>query len=348
MIHEFIDLIILAVLLVLLYEFITSLPSLLTNIPTNLPYPTFIPRPNSVPQNQVTAYVLTLINNDRHSYGLSDVYYSNVTSAQQHSDNMLRYAYLSHWDTYGLKPYMRYTVLGGRASISENVAYVYKSNGVNVLDSLRNMEYQMVYNDSYCCNNGHKYNILNPAHNEISIGVSYNLTTIYFTEDFVDYYINWVYDTPNFNNNIVSLKGQTLFGYNLSSVEVTYDAPLVNMSVEELRHTFSYGYGQTIAGIGYKLNGRNYYFPNLTTIYANTYVNQGNNFDVEFDISSLAQQYGSGEYTVIVWVINSTNRNNENLCTTDAYGIQHCNNFIAASYTLFLNGAGQPYIPTSV
>ena len=39
-------------------------------------------------------------------------------------------------------------------------------------------------NDSECCGNGHRDNILNSFHNRVSIGVSYDATHVYFVEDF--------------------------------------------------------------------------------------------------------------------------------------------------------------------
>ena len=68
-------------------------------------------------------YVLSLINKDRNQYGLGNVTLSSTSSGQQHTQSMLNYHYFSHWDIYGLKPYMRYTLLGGLGAVSENIAF---------------------------------------------------------------------------------------------------------------------------------------------------------------------------------------------------------------------------------
>lgn len=314
----------------------------------NLTYPGISPPNNYIPQNQTIANALALINGDRNAYGLSNVSYSNESSAQQHSQSMLTNNYFSHWDIYDMKPYMRYTLLGGRGAVTENVAYIFDSAGVNVTKSLANMEYNMMYNDLQCCNNGHRDNILDPTHTQVSLGVAYNRTVIYFTEDFIDNYISWFYGTPLMtNSNLVQLKGTVPSGYYLSTIEVSYDPPLQNQTQAQLKKTSDYGYGQTIAGVGYALNGRTYYYPNMMTINASRYVVSGNNFDAEFYLTNALNKYGPGEYTVMVWLANQPGVT-QNSCTTNSSGIQNCNEFIASTYTIFINSTMQQYIPTTV
>ena len=331
------------------YFVINGLPSSLPFTSTeNLSYPTTTVSQTTIPQNQTVSYALSLINKDRTAFGLSNVSLSNETSGQQHAESMLFYGYFSHWDVYGMKPYMRYTLLGGRGSVEENVAYIYRSNGIDVISALTQMENNLVYNDVQCCNNGHRYNILDPAHTTVSIGVAYNSTTIYLVQDFINNYISWFYGTPVDSNNVVSLKGSVPSGYSLSDIEITYDPPLQSLSPAQLArapYNSSYGYGQTVAGIGYTIGGRRYYYPNLTTINASTYTIQGNNFDVAFNIGSLVQRYGAGEYTLLIFIDNNTNPRN---CATGAGGGTYCTNFIASTYTIFINNNGQEYTPSNV
>ncbi len=355
MLRGLIQLVLLVIIVYLVYTLIRELPGglnlgQLTGLfnlnQLNLSYPVISPPNNYLPQNQVMAYTLSLINNDRAAYGLANVSYTNFSSAQQHSESMLENHYFSHWDIYGMKPYMRYTLLGGNGSVDENVAYIYNSSGVNVLGALKQMEYNMMYNDQQCCNNGHRDNILTPQHNYISIGVAYNRTTIYLTEDFIDNYIGWADGTPSYGNGAVMLRGNILPGYSLSAVEVSYDGPVMNMTRGQLDNTSSYGLGQTIAGIGHSSHGEVFYFQNITTVNATAYATQGQNFDVEFNIDSLIQKYGAGEYNLLVFLTNSTS--NPNYCYTDSAGVQHCSSFIASTYTIFINQSGQSYAPQNV
>jgi uncharacterized protein YkwD len=307
---------------------------------TNLSYPTTTIKANYVPQDKLVTYALSLINKDRQLYNLSNVSYSAEPSAQQHSESMLQNAYFSHWDIYGLKPYMRYTILGGNQSIDENIAYVYNSSGVNVTNALYQMEYSMMYNDAKCCNNGHRDNILDPQHNQVSIGVAYNATTVYFTEDFIDDYINWFYGTPAFSNGMVYLNGTCADNYDLHEVLVTYDQPASSLNRSQLKnppYNASYGYGTTIAGIGYtEMQGNTrltYSYGNIT-LNATKYLVQGNKFGVSFNMDGIISRYGAGEYTVMV-IINETD-------------VSPQTSFLAATHTFFINGSGKEYIPSDV
>lgn len=125
----------------------------------------------------IASYVLTLVNQDRAKNGSAPVVLDYNKAAQQHSDSMLYYSYFSHFDTQGLKPYMRYSMLGGLGADFENVAYLqYGGTHFTTTDSveqaIKTLEESMVYNDSACCNNGHRDNIFNPLHNRLSIGVA--------------------------------------------------------------------------------------------------------------------------------------------------------------------------------
>lgn len=153
----------------------------------------------SYPANYVTlvSYALNIINTNRTNFGLHNVTLSEVPSGQQHADSMLSYGYFSHWDTAGCKPYMRYMAFGGTGYVEENIAYEYQScnplsgcpftSASGVEKAINTLEWQMIYNDSKCCQNGHAKNILNPYHTSVSIGISYNSTTVFFVEDFENY-----------------------------------------------------------------------------------------------------------------------------------------------------------------
>ena len=343
---------IVAIGLVYLY-YTGALSGILGSIPSNplLPSTTTVATTTSISANYLTnqtanvsqaslyAYTLSLINQVRQSYGLQNVTLSTEQSGQQHADSMLYYGYFSHWDIYGLKPYMRYTLLGGTGSVDENVAYLSNSTcsvlgcsgTVNVGAAIKNMEDSMLYNDSACCANGHRYNILNPNHNQISIGIAYNGSTVYLAEDFIDNYITWGTGSPSYSNSNVSLVGNMQSGYNLSQVIVSYDPPVQNMSVAQLGQTRSYGYGTQIAGV---TNNPLEYYQNITTVMANKYSMQGQSFYVDFSIAKLVGQYGAGEYTVMLLLSNGGSGQNST--------------FVGSTYTLFINASGGPYTPGNV
>ena len=290
--------------------------------------------PSNQSNQSLYYYALSLINKDRQQYGLSNVTLSSESSGQQHAQSMLGNNYFSHWDIYGLKPYMRYTLLGGTGAVSENIAYQSSSECVLSVCSgtiepktaLEGMEYSMMYNDSACCNNGHRDNILNPDHTQVSIGIAYNSSTIYFVEDFIDSYINWTKSTPSYSgtNGELRLSGNLQNGASFSDIEVTYDPIVSVMSRAQLDNTTDYSYGKSVAGV---VKSSRYYYQGLDTIVANDWSVQGGNIDISFGLKNLTEQYGAGEYTAIVWL-------------NDSKG----NSFVGSSYTLFLsqNGTQMP------
>ncbi len=305
-----------------------------TTIPTN-----YMNQTTNSSQLSLDEYALSLINQARKSYGLTNVTLSMEQSGVQHSDNMLAYGYLSHWDIYGMKPYMRYTLLGGRGAVDENVGYVSNEScgllgcrgTINVRNAVKNIINSMLNNDSQCCNNGHRYNILDPNHNQISIGIGYNSSTVYMTQDFIDNYTTWNTNSPSYYNGQVSLSGSLQNGYSISQVIVSYDQPVQNMSVAQLKSTFSYSYGQQVAGV---VSNPLAYYPNITTIDADRYSINGQSFDIAFNMQNVVKQYGAGEYTVMLWLSNGGSGQNST--------------FVGSTYTVFINGSLQAYAPKNV
>jgi len=181
-------------------------------------------------------YSLSLINHDRQQSDLQPVRLSSVPSGQQHANSMLYFGYFSHWDTQGYKPYMRFTLLGGRGSVSENIdhqgqpcpdgyscSWEFTSQD-SVKAAISKVENTMMYNDSYCCNNGHRATILDPMNNEVSIGVAWNVTDFFFVEDFVDAHASFSALSYNASSQAVTLAG-SVRGINstAAAIAVFYD-----------------------------------------------------------------------------------------------------------------------------
>ncbi len=355
-----INLLLLAVITVLLVEFLLpNMPQIVTAI-SNLLQTSSYPLQNysiitssqaTIPgQESTTAvttiqssenysalvnYTLGLINKDRAEYNLAPVSLSAEPSGQQHADSMLEYSYFSHWDIFGLKPYMRYTLLGGLGAVSENIAYRSSyvcvaslcTGSINPKYALQRMEYSMMYNDSACCNNGHRDNILNPYHNMVSIGIAYDSSRIYLVEDFINNYINWRAGYPAFYNGYVAIIGN-LTKYNLSSILISYDKPVSGMTQLQLNATSDYSYGKVIAGV---VPNASYYYSSVDTIYASIYSVKGNAFDIEFDMRNITDKYVAGEYTIMLW-LNSNS----------------ANSFVGSTYTIFINSSGAQVFPSNV
>jgi uncharacterized protein YkwD len=268
-------------------------------------------------------YTLSLINSDRAAFNLSAVTLSPILSAQQHACSMEQNGYFSHWDTQGYKPYMRYTILNGTGAVEENVAYESAtsffpafSTTSQVEQAIKTLEYDMMYNDSACCANGHRENILNPFHNRVSIGVMYNSNNVYFVEDFENYYINLNASAIfNTSNSDVQLTGGTSQSLNPDSVEIFYDPtpqPL-NASILNTLYQRPYDAGTFLGGVipcsgGLLSNCES--FQGGTTVRPSSWSITPTSVSVVFSLSQFISEEGSGVYTV--YLTAGTFANNQN------------------------------------
>ena len=266
----------------------------------------------------LASYALGLINQDRAANGTGPVTLDYNQAAQQHADSMLYYGYFSHFDTQGYKPYMRYTLLGGVGADFENVAYFYYSlphflSTGSVETAIQALERSMVYNDSACCSNGHRYNILDPLHNKVSIGVAYTSTYVYFDEEFENDYINLTFavTAPTVSNpNYVTMAGvptRTVTPPN--SIYVAYDGtPNATTPAELNAGPHEYGPGTLIGGVlpqnGF-FGGCNQ-FSSGTTVCADKWTFNASVVDIAFTLQPFVKEYGPGVYTIYLITGSST------------------------------------------
>jgi uncharacterized protein YkwD len=263
-------------------------------------------------------YSLSIINENRTGFGLSTVVQSPILSAQQHADSMLQNGYFSHWDTQGYKPYIRYTLLNGTGFVEENVAYEFTTlptftSTHSVEHAISDLEWQMVYNDSSCCDNGHRMNILSPFHNRVSIGVAYDTTHVYFVEDFENYYANLSLPIAA-QDGVVTFGGTTFQTLDPGSVLVFYDPTPQPLTVQTLNTNSDYNgpYTQgTFAGGVVppcdNLFGGCTQFASGITVHATTWNVGTNSMDIKFSLSNFVSQYGNGVYTLSLVQGNESN-----------------------------------------
>lgn len=247
-------------------------------------------------------YTVGLINSDRAHSGLGPVVVSTIESGQQHADSMLYYGYFSHWDTQGFKPYMRYTLLGGTGAVEENIAYE-RWTGPHFLTTqsiekgLSDLEYQMMYNDSACCSNGHRDNILGALHNRVSIGVAYSPTALYLVEDFENYYIHLSWSVSG--NYAVSLSGTQIAPVDPSQITVFYDSYPAAETIGQLNNSpHSYDQGTFIGGVLPPCSLSCPYYQGQTTVHADVWQFRGAAADVQFSLANFVARFGPGVYTV--------------------------------------------------
>ena len=267
----------------------------------------------------LTAYILGVINQDRATNGSSPVSLDYNQAAQQHADSMLYYDYFSHFDTQGLKPYMRYSMLGGLGADFENVAYLsysarhFTSTGL-VEQSLKTLEESMMYNDSACCQNGHKYNILSPLHNMVSIGVAYNSTTVFFDEEFENNYITMSFSSTSGSSQnpyYVTMSGTIISGTPApNSIYIAYDStPAAETPAALSAGPHEYGPGTLTGGV---LPSSGFppqcgVFESGITVCADTWTFSSGHMDIRFPMQRFVSAYGPGVYTVYLITGSSTN-----------------------------------------
>jgi uncharacterized protein YkwD len=254
-------------------------------------------------------YALSLINTDREKAGLKPVSESPIPAGQQHANSMLYFGYFSHWDTQGYKPYMRYSVLGGEGAVEENIAYEswtgpHFTNTDTVMQSLSKMEYEMMNNDMQCCNNGHRDNILNPLHNRVSIGIAYNSTTLFFVQDFENYYIN---GTVKLYGSDVIISGKQLQEFSPKDVLVFFDPLPKNLTSKELSaYPRAYDPGTYLGGALPPCTILCSQFEGGITVYASKWTVTGKDVTIVFSLSEFVRSMGKGVYTVYLLLGNRT------------------------------------------
>lgn len=213
--------------------------------PTNMQTPT---SKLSVTKEDLYQYALEIVNKDRTDHGLHPVVLSQMSSAQNHADDMLSVGYFSHWNSNGVKPYVTYTKLGGRGDVDENISittsYCPSSNCVpysfDPFKQINDSEYGMMYNDAKS-NWGHRDNILNPEHTDVSFGIAYDNDKFYFVEHFENNLIKW--QTIKLDGNQLHLVGQIPVGYSLYQIEVFDDPPPTSLTSKQLDGELPYNAG---------------------------------------------------------------------------------------------------------
>ncbi len=132
----------------------------------------------------LSKYMVKLINKDRKKNGVSKVKLDTVASkaGQKHSDDMAKGGYLSHWDKKGQKPDQRYTNVGGRDYVAENV-YMHCEFSGNISASKSTVK---AAEKAFMNSAGHRANILLGNHTHVGIGIAVKNGCILISQEFVD------------------------------------------------------------------------------------------------------------------------------------------------------------------
>ena len=254
-------------------------------------------------------YALQLINQDRAQNGLSPVKLSNNQAAQIHAEDMLKTRTLSHYMSDGEKPYMVYARYNGLGDVAQNAAWqgyedvqgcidgTYICDPIDPMTKIAAAEHGMMYDDAGS-NWGHRDNILNKHHTDVSIGIAYDKYSFFMTQNFENNYIVFT-NPPSENNGIVSFTGN-LNTDSLKSIGVYYDPIPTTATYDEHKNDGFYKLGDQIATINSPPDSGQYYPPgNDTFEIADKWTQQGNSVDVSFDLSPFVTK--PGVYTIVAY-----------------------------------------------
>lgn len=218
-------------------------------------------------------FALTQINEDRKNFGLEPLIQSNNSAAQIQANEILKTGSLSHLTTDGFKPYMLYSLFNGTGYVQQNVAQIRyvlptddgqkndqkSSNLCNdngnkyyycpILDpfkAIKDLEYSMINNDSKCCNDGHKNNILNKFHTHVSLGIAYNKYHLVIVQNFENQYLDSNYIIEK-NENEIKLQARILdqskYNFTINHISFFLDDHPTNLSYEKNKNKSSYDLG---------------------------------------------------------------------------------------------------------
>ncbi len=207
-------------------------------------------------------YMVTLINKHRESVGLKPVVLNDTATraGQLHSDEMAVNGYISHWTMDGKKPDQRYNEAGGRDAVAEN-CFASSEGGaaergavqkipLHNVQVFKKYELDEMENDFFNEKppyDGHRKNIIDPAHTSVGIGLSFASyfgmgTRFACTQEFVNDYGEYG-EVPSSlpAGGKFHVTGKLKKGVHLKSIDFRVEDAPKPMTIAELNKTSSYG-----------------------------------------------------------------------------------------------------------
>jgi uncharacterized protein YkwD len=215
--------------------------------------------PRIVPKDELVQSALLAINKDRATFGVSPVALSSNQAAQIHAEDVFRNKQISHWMSNGEKPYMTYTRYDGTGAVSQNVAIagfsreqyeecvnniLYDCERIDPVTTIEELQYEMMYEDKECCDDGHRNNILNEYHTHVSIGIIYDEYYLAFVQNFENNYGLEI----EMKGNQATISGQLIKG-DIRYVSILYDPPPDPAVYEQNKKSLSYSAGHLVANV---------------------------------------------------------------------------------------------------
>ena len=264
-------------------------------------------------------YALTKINEDRSKFNLPPVQLSHNEAAQIQAEEILKARDISHWTTDGMKPYMTYSVYNGSGGISQNVAA--ESNygsTINPYRAIDAVEWDMMYNDSLCCKDLHRQDILYKDHTHVSIGIAYDEDYFTIVQNFENKYIHFHGPFIQDNDRHIQISGQLLSNSNsnknLYGIDIYYDETPTHQEYIKHKEDKSYQLGKLVGFVFSPLDFNEWFeyirekvysamgisLSNYSPLPAHKWQVDSKSLDIKFDISPVLKN--EGVYTVVTYL----------------------------------------------
>lgn len=278
--------------------------------------------------------MLELINEARREAGAPAVRMGVNGAAQLHAEQMVAECYHSHWGRDGLKPYTRYSLLGGYQGNAENVRGASRFFGFDpcaVAESEESPDLEWLVRDAmdaWLHSPGHRRNLLDPTHRLVNVGIAWRggnggrdgETYIFRAVQHFEGDYARLDRLPSVVHGRLALSGRTVNGASLGiDLTVYYEPQPQSLPRAALDATGFYCGGYPVAAVfpsarwvgssstpncvepgedGPRGNGE---LIELPTIVADQWREEGAEFSIRADLSPLLRQFGVGVYTIVLW-----------------------------------------------
>ena len=201
--------------------------------------------------------------------------------------------------------------------MAQNIAVIGVSgpDTINPYTAIYDSEWQFMHNDTICCNDDHRHNILDKHHTQVSIGIAYTDNFFVLVQNFENNYIQ--FNQPFIQDKThIQISGRLIpdqKNNNIDGIDIYYDKTPAPSVYEQHKNDKSYGPGKVVASVFNPLDFnlwivyiREYIYssigirPNITLIHADKWSLDGQTIDIRFDLSPILKK--DGVYNIVTFL----------------------------------------------
>ena len=202
------------------------------------------------PYYSVRLSLVEQINRDRASAGLPPVEIDDLSSrvGDRHCQEMAAHRFLSHWNRRGLRPYHRYHLAGGRDHVQENLSRLTVFMNIpipiptqpqEILPHMLRAEKRMFEEKPPL--DGHRKNILDPAHTHVGIGFAVVGREFTLSQQFLNRFVRLQELPAAMPRGAIRVEGEMLRkDFGPYYCVLFHDGELKPWTVEQLNQTYAY------------------------------------------------------------------------------------------------------------